>query len=445
VFAPPGVHLNWPLEELPKHFPKRLLPRTRTLAWDGRRARQVGFKRELEGLLSHSGLSWLFMNYEAVTTEPGARALARFLKRGPALMALDESGAIKTPGAARSKRIRAYGRLAAMRRIMDGTPISNAPLDIYNQVAFLSPDFWRGRGVDSFFAFKQHFAEWETEVIRLPGGKVHEFPRLVKYKNMDELHEVFDTFGERVTKESAGIDLPPKLYQKYHVELSEEQRKVYERVRSQLLVELNSGLVDASSALLKMVRLQQVVSGFLPPRAFMGGDDEQFSEPPSWRAARNPKLEALSEIVSKVARKAIVWARFRCEVDDVCAMLTREGVPHVRYDGSTPKSERPENIRRFQNEPVAAGGPRVFVANPAAAGTGLTLHAADTVVYYSNSFKLTERLQSEDRAHRIGQSLPVTYIDIVALDTVDEKVLDALRRKRDLAATVTRDELRSWL
>jgi SNF2 family DNA or RNA helicase len=182
-------------------------------------------------------------------------------------------------------------------------------------------------------------------------------------------------------------------------------------------------------AITQLLRFQQITSGFVPL------DDETILQ-----FEKNPRLEMLTDIVEDTTGKMIIWAKFSLEITTILGALKELGVEAVRYDGQTSAEERGEAITRFQN-----GTARAFVANPAAAGEGLTLHAATTVIYYSNSFKLTDRLQSEDRAHRIGQHHPVTYIDLVGTDTVDEKIVDALRNKLDIASVVTGDTAKAWI
>ena len=113
----------------------------------------------------------------------------------------------------------------------------------------------------------------------------------------------------------------------------------------------------------------------------------------------------------------------------------------VSYYGPTPQDERQDNIRKFQSDPKC----RFMVGTPSTGGYGITLTAANTVIYYSNGYDLEKRLQSEDRAHRIGQKKNVTYIDIIAEKTVDEKIQESLRKKINIASEVLGEELRAWI
>jgi SNF2 family DNA or RNA helicase len=144
-----------------------------------------------------------------------------------------------------------------------------------------------------------------------------------------------------------------------------------------------------------------------------------------------PKLDLLVERVKAVVEgggKVIVWARYVVEIDDILAKLREEELVCVRYDGGVKKDERIAAIEAFER-----GTAQVFVGNQQAGGTGITLVAASVVVYFSNNFRLRDRLQSEDRAHRIGQTKSVTYLNLVAKDTIDEAVVKALMNKKDVA------------
>jgi SNF2 family DNA or RNA helicase len=113
----------------------------------------------------------------------------------------------------------------------------------------------------------------------------------------------------------------------------------------------------------------------------------------------------------------------------------------VSYYGLTPQEDRQDNIRKFQSDPKC----RFMVGTPSTGGYGITLTAANTVIYYSNGYDLEKRLQSEDRAHRIGQKKNVTYIDIIAEKTVDEKIVKSLRKKINIASEVLGEELKDWI
>lgn len=424
VIAPNGVHRNWIVNEVPTHLPESIP--WAGVSWQSNKAASVKFQKAAKEAAESSGkLLVVAMNYDAVMTKVGDAYLEKLLTKRKCLLVLDESARIKNPKAKRTIRVLARGKHAKYRRILTGTPVANSPFDIYTQFSFLDPFAWYDIGCRSFAAFKAHFGIWAD---RLDPRSGRMFRELLRYKNLEQLAAVTERIGTRVTKVDV-LDLPPKLYTKRYFDLGPQQAKLYKDMKETFALQLASGEVTAMLAITQLLRFQQIASGFVMT------DDEKIVILPE-----NPRLDLLGEIVEDTTGKMIIWAKFVHEIDQIMARLADTGVDAVRYDGQTSAEERADAITRFQN-----GNARAFVANPAAAGEGLTLHAATTVIYYSNSFKLTDRLQSEDRAHRIGQHHPVTYIDLVGTDTVDEKIVDALRAKLDIASVVTGDNIKAWI
>ena len=156
------------------------------------------------------------------------------------------------------------------------------------------------------------------------------------------------------------------------------------------------------------------------------------------------KLPELMSVLEEVDGKVIIWANFTHDIKNIEQAITKAYGENTvaTYYGETESDERQAIVNRFQdpNDPLM-----YFVGQPRTGGYGLTLTEAKTVVYYSNSFDLEIRLQSEDRAHRIGQTSKVTYIDIVAEDTVDDRILKALRNKINIASQVLAEDFRDWI
>jgi len=148
-------------------------------------------------------------------------------------------------------------------------------------------------------------------------------------------------------------------------------------------------------------------------------------------------------VLEETEGKAIIWAHYQHDVQKIVAAIEKIHGPGsvVHYYGLTPKDQRQENIKKFQGE----NGTRFLVGTPATGGYGITLTQANTVIYYSNGYDLEKRLQSEDRAHRIGQHKPVTYVDILAEETVDAKIVKSLRKKVNIASKVMGEELKTWI
>jgi len=426
VVAPNGVHQNWVTDEIPTHLPEEA--RALTHSYSSARASSKWHAAACERVIDYrDGLACLAISYDAFRTIKGRKVVERFLAKRKALYVLDESQRIKSPGAKRTISVVCTGRRAEYKRVLTGTPVTNKPFDVYSQLKFLDEDFWKTRGFESYEPFKAHFGNWVDRVVQAPSGKIGRFSEVRGFKNLDQLATMVAEVSSRVLKKDV-LDLPPKVYEKRYFELTKEQERVYEELRDEFIAFLDSGdQVTTPLMITRLLRLQQLTCGFLP--VDLTGEIRRFED--------NPRLALLREVLADSDDSAIVFARFREDVDQICALLSDEA---VRYDGAVKEGDRLDARRRFQ-----AGDVRYFVGNPAAAGTGLTLTRAPLVVYYSNSFNLEDRLQSEDRAHRIGQDRTVTYVDLMCHGTVDVRITTALRNKLDVASQITRDEIREWL
>ena len=438
VLAPKGVAPNWTNDEIPLHLgvdPERV----RMFLWNSDKANGKKYQAELDKFLKTPAdqLAILVMSYDGIMTErrPGAKpgirkgkeAAKELLTSRSCLFALDESARIKSPDSKRTKRVLAAGKHAPFRRVLTGTPVPNSPFDVYTQIRFLDPDIWKRIGCGTFAAFKQMFGVW-IEHTRNDNGQ--RFQQLVDYQNLAMLNKIVDQMGERLLKDDV-LDLPPKLYEKRTFDMAPAQAKFYKQMRDEFMVMLESGdMVTAALAITRMLRLQQVASGYCPTDE---GDMIEFD--------KNPRLSCLMDTVEDIPHQAIIFAKFQKDIDLIEAALKKAGKTCVVYDGRVKQDDRETRREAFK-----AGEVQFFVANPAAAGEGLTLHMAKTVIYYNSTYKLGDRLQSEDRAHRAGMDdKPVTYIDIVARGTIDVQIMRALRQKVDLAAQVTGDRIKEWI
>lgn len=426
VVAPNGVHRNWITDELPAHLPDRVAARTCMEFWQSQKAGNKGHRQAMERLFRHDGLAVLAVSYDGFMTKRALEYLRTFFRRRRIMMVVDEAHSIKNPKAQRTKTLLKAGTVAGYRRVLTGTPITK-PFDIYSQIAFQDPTFWPSKGISNFTAFKTYFATWRTRQL----GHNRTFQELVEYKNLDQLEKWIAEKGHRLTKDDA-LDLPPKLYSKRWFTLSDECQDAYDQLRKTLMVKLADGQeMTAELPITLLLRLQQVTSGYLP-----------LNEGGMVRLQGNARLDAFSEWAENLERPTIVWARFTEDIDQICERLTDISGPNswVRYDGKVDDDERARGKLAFQS-----GDKRWFVGNPQAGSTGLTLVSAKHVGYYSNSFRLIDRLQSEDRAHRIGQTDAVDYTDFMAEDTVDEKIVTALREGFDIAGRLLGDKLREWI
>jgi SNF2 family DNA or RNA helicase len=420
IVAPKGVYRNWYDTEIPKHMPSHVVYRMAIWTPSPRKAEQ----KALEDLFTVTeDLKILLMNIEAFSTSRGTAFAKRFLLVHNALMAIDESTTIKTPGSARSKNTEKVGRGARYKRILTGSPVTKSPMDLFQQCEFLSPNCLN---MHSYYTFQARYA-----VVVERQLNTHSFKQIVGYRRLDELKEKLDRFSFRVKKEEC-LDLPDKLYVKREVDLTDEQTKAYADMKAVALALVGGGMVSTVNALTQIMRLHQIVCGHVKL------DDGTIAHLP------NNRIKELLNVVEETDGKIIIWATYRPAIEAIKIALQKDyGMESVgTYYGDTDQEERQRVLADFQDPEKPL---RFFVGNPSTGGYGLTLTAANTVVYFSNSFDLEKRLQSEDRAHRIGQTKNVTYIDLIAPGTVDEKIVKALRDKIDIATQVLGEDLKQWL
>ena len=423
IVAPKGVYNNWVQGEIPAHFPDHI--NKRVLRWEPKTTKTYLAELEEHIMEPFDGIKFFVMNVEAFSTPRGAQTAGRFLVQNPDnLMAVDESTTIKNRKASRTKNLMVLHKYAKYRRILTGSPITKSPMDLFSQCNFLAE---KALGFNSYFAFQNRYAMVQKRVM---GAK--SFQEITGYRRLDELSEKLDVFSTRILKEEC-LDLPQKIYMKRMVPLSDEQQKVYDQMRKLALAQLDNGeLATTASVLTQIMRLQQICCGHFTP------DLGEI------RTLKNNRLNELLDITDELQGKAIIWASYTHDIQQIASALRpRFGVEAVAlYYGETPQDQRQDIVDTFQNKDSPL---RFFVGQPKTGGYGITLTEATTVIYFSNSYDLEIRLQSEDRAHRIGQHHPVTYIDLVSPNTIDEKILKALRNKINLAEKVLGEDARQWL
>jgi hypothetical protein len=460
IIAPEGVNAQWINDEIPMHMPMIVQDSMDRFGWVTSKQINKGFQEKWRMFLERprgKGLSVLTMTYDALMTQrmpkdpkgihKGADGAKAFLLSRRCLLVLDESTEIKTAGAQITKRVLAMSKYAPYRRLANGTPISDSPFQAYTQIKFLNQDAWRHLGISDAQGFKTYFGSYEKRQLRSPkrvvsknGGRawmMTHFDQLVGYRNLDTLAAVVKAHGSRLLKSTVFPDLPPKLYSKHYFELAPKQRKVYDELKESMRTWLESGEeVTAVLAIVRQTRLQQICSGYLP------ADDERLLRP-LIDPKDNPRLHLLREVLEEVPGKVIIWGKYDIDVD-LISQTVREhlGWDTVVWDGRTTDADKATAKSRF----LDPNGPRAFIGKASSsAARGLNLQVADTVVYYNNSFVLDDRQQSEDRAHRPGIHHPVKYIDLIGNKTIDEHILSSLRKKRDVAAIVTGDQLSEWV
>ena len=365
----------------------------------------------------------LIMNVEAFSTKKGQDFALKFMRSHKVLMAVDESTTIQPPTAKRTKAITVMAPMARYRRILTGSPVTKSPLDLFSQCRFLYEHLL---GYGSYYAFRQRYAQM---VSRNFGGRQVQI--VGSYQRLDELSNNLKPFSYRVLKEDC-LDLPDKVYIKREVELTPEQQTHYKQMKSQALTALKGKIISAPHVLTQLMRLHQITCGHLK---LDDGTTEDI---------KNNRLNELMDVLEEVEGKVIIWANYIYDIEKIVkAIIKKYGEESVvDYYGAIESETRQKNITDFQNPRSAV---RFFVGNPQTGGYGITLTAANTVIYFSNGYDLEKRLQSEDRAHRIGQKKSVTYVDLIAEKTVDEKIVKALRKKIDIASEILGEELREWI
>jgi len=422
IIAPKGVYKNWNDIEFPTHMPEHV-EYTKVL-WEPNITKKK--QHELDTLfVDDDKLKVLIMNVEAFSTSKGLDFAHRFLNIfvGRALIGIDESTTIKNPTAKRTKNILKIADLAKYRRILTGSPVTKSPLDLYSQCEFLDPYHL---GHQSYYSFRARYANM---IDRNFGGRRVQI--VGSYRRLPELTEKLEKFSYRVLKEDC-LDLPPKVFTKRIIELTDEQKKVYAQMKREAVAELEGKVMSTMNVMTQLMRLHQVTCGHFK------ADDDTITE------IKNNRIDSLLELLEETEGKVIIWANYRADIKNIVAALKKAygEASTVEYHGGVDPTLRQDNIAQFQqkNSPT-----RYFVGNAQTGGYGITLTAANTVVYYSNSYDLEKRLQSEDRAHRIGQTGSVTYVDLMAENTIDERIVKALRKKINLANEIMGEDISEWI
>ena len=419
IIAPKGVYKNWYEQEIPEHFPDHI--EKVTVLW------QALINKKQDRILrtlfnTDDNLHILCMNVEAFSTSKGVEFAAKFLSCHKTMLVVDESTTIKNREAKRSKNICKLALHSRYRRILTGSPVTKSPLDLFSQCEFLRSELLEH---SSFYTFRQRYAIMRKMNF---GGRSVEIP--VGYRNLPELSEKLKAFSYRVLKDDC-LDLPPKTFMKRVIQLSHDQLKAYNQMKQLALAYLNGKSMTTATVLTQLMRLQQITCGHFK------ADDGTTQE------IKNNRIEELLNVLHEVKGKAVIWAHWQIDVNLIIKALVKEfgNGCCVDYFGLTPQQERQENIKKFQEDDDV----RFFVGTPQTGGYGITLTAASTMIYFSNGYDLEKRQQSEARIDRIGQKHPMTYIDIMCENTVDERIVKSLRKKVDIATQIMGEELKDWI
>ncbi len=412
IFCPKAVLYNWE-REIEIHSPLEPHARRAVVITGNAHAKTEALQR------GFNTCTFFITNYETVLRmEP---ELNHLLSRKRFAIICDESTEIKSPKAKTTKAIRKLGLTAQARYILTGSPVTQSPLDAFSQFCFLDKNIL---GHVNFTSFK---AEYSLTMKR----KGIPLPLVVGYRNLDRMAKLIAPHSYRVLKKDC-LDLPPKVYKTVELEMGTRQKELYLQMRDEAVIEIEGQTLAAPVILTKILRLQQIASGFLPIHNEFGEllQTKHIEDSPKLPACRDLVAEALES-----GQKVIIWCRFLWEIDQLAACW---GDAAVLYYGERDATQRQAAVDSFQTDPRT----KIFIGQIQTGGIGITLTAASQVIYYSNSFSLADRLQSEDRAHRIGQTKSVGYNDLVCRGSVDKLVLKALRDKKNLADLITGDNLK---
>ena len=351
------------------------------------------------------GLAVIVVNYESCW-----RLEADLMRWKPDMIVCDESSKIKNPQAKCSKALHRLGKQSSYNLILTGTPITNSPLDFFSQYKFLDESIFGG----SFYGFRSKYA--------ILGG--YQNHQIVGYKHLAELVQLAHGVAFRIRIDEA-VELPEFVEEIRPVKLERKAQQIYDGIDKDSFAELMRGEVTARNVLTRLLRLSQCTGGFI--RDDEGGVVQEVSR---------AKLEALEDIVDECmeqGKKVVVFARFVPEIDSIAKMLQKKKIGYALIKGDV--TDRGEQVEAFQNDPDT----RVFIGQLQTTGMGLTLTAGTVAVYYSLDFSYANYEQSRARIRRIGQTKRGVYIHLVCKDTIDEKVMAALKQKADVSKLLVDD------
>ena len=428
VMAPAGLYRTWAdPEDALAHLSQDLRDRLRIHIWTAKGGRE--HDRQLREFLAEKGQPrMLLINIEAISNTKGGRAqkvVTDFLdqKRGTVAI-VDESTTIKGHGTERTYfACEEVAPRALYRRILSGLPTPQSPLDLYHQFEFLDRKILRQR---NYYAFRARYAVMKKIQVGIRWVDIVDH-----FVNVEELYSLIKPHSVRV--ELSDVVNIPSTYSYWDVEMTPEQARVYKQLKENATAALKEeGHVTATMVLVRMLRLHQVLMGHVV--------DEEGVE----RVLAERRSSALLELLDThhVSGKVVIWFSYDHDIRKV-ANLLRERYTHKTvacfWGGNVP--EREGEDKRFREDPACL----FMLATPGAGGRGRKWDAADMVVYYSSTDNLEHRDQSEERVKSVSDPRPKAYFDLRVRGTVDEKIIQALRKKINLASMITGDDFREWL
>lgn len=434
VIAPNGVHDNWIRRQMPEHAWADLGHQQNCLVWrmgDFTSEKKLkAWQKQYERNMRSKKLFWLSVNSESMIKPKTRKLLKDFTKRRKFLLVVDESDDFRTPGSKRTAMARALKRRAVMRRILTGTIVGNSPLAAYSQFELLDDG---ALGFDNFGTFKNTYAEYAMERPMGKDGKpiyssARKYPVFKRFRRLDDLRERMAEWATVVLREDCE-DLPRLMRTERTVVITSEQRRIYKKLHREFVVAIKNKEVSIGENTMRLIKLQQVLSGFLIDE---WGDVHDIP-------GENPKLEALSREVAQTNGPVVVWAVYHEDIRRIVKRLKAEGRRIGEYHGLVSNRHKTECIDDFQS-----GRIDTIVGHPKAGGRGLDFSATRAIIYYSHTFDAIVRQQSEERGTKAGGH-DVAIVDLVVPDSTDTYIRNNVRNKVDISTKLAGKGLKELL
>lgn len=440
VIAPLGALPPW-VGAVDDEWPTTMRSKARVYLWEGRPTSNKGKKELADFLAYRDGPRLLLINIEALSGVEDAQLLiAKFAKQRKCVGVVDESTVIKNPTAKRTKFMcKKIAPLFVYRRILSGLITPRSPLDLYAQFYFLDKAIL---GHDSYFTFRNRYAVLKQ--MDFGGRKVD---IVVGYRDEAQLRALIEPHSFRVRLEDC-YDMPASVYEPVYVEMTPEQDRIYKELKQFATAKIEGeAYVSAQIVIAQLLRMHQVVLGHTKDEE---GNTHLIPE---------NRTQALVDLLDNYDGKAIIWCSYDIDIRKLSERLekefgpTKEEFKYARETGMEPpppvvarfwggnKKQREDEERIFKTK----AGCRFILATPDAGGRGRTWDMADLVLYFSSKDNLEHRAQSEERPKGDGKKRPIIYRDFIVKNTVEVKIVKALRNKINMAAVINGDTWREWL
>jgi len=418
VVAPNLLHRSFVTDQLPQWAIKGV-PTAFTVVFDSTTANTAKVEKEIKRILfsNHGELKWFAISYDGVLTNRGKEIAEQYLKAFRCLIIFDESSRIKNPKAQRTKVCLKLARLAAYKRILNGTLISQSPMDVYTQIQALDPSFWAAYNFGSFAAFRSYFAILKRRQICRAGRQVY-FDEITGFRHLDELARLLEKIIF-VVNPSEDLELPDLIETVRTFELAPKQRHAYEQLKNELILQLDSNLITVQAAVVLLMRLAQISSGFIT-----GSDGTEVS------LGDNPRLDLLKELLADTTEQFVLFTRFNYTAARIQEFL---GDKAARLDGSATEAERADILDRFKSGKV-----QHLITKNSVGGYGLNLQHASNMIHVEQTYSFGDKIQATARILRAGQTKTCYTTTLEASNTVDQHMTKVLGQKEGFSLALLR-------